>query len=148
VEDPVTGKKDSYRSYGIPFLPDIEGLRAVAVMLVVLYHAGLPFLPGRLIGVDIFFVVSGYLITSLLSKEAEIFGGINLVHFYARRARRLLPAATVVAVAVCLVEAILDSPLVQYRVLKDAAGTMVNSSNTYFSCLKRSYFFSGVPRVH
>ena len=50
-------KKVSYRSYGIPFQPDIVGLRAVAVMLVVFYYAGLPFLPGGLIGVDIFFVV-------------------------------------------------------------------------------------------
>jgi len=128
VEDPVTGKKDSYRSYRIPFRPDIEGLRAVAVTFVVLYHAGLPFLPGGLIGVDIFFVVSGYLITSLLSREADISGGINLVRFYAGRAQRLLPAATVAIVVVCLTEAILASPLMQYRVLKDAAATMVYSA--------------------
>jgi len=145
VEDPVTGKKDSYRSYRIPFRPDVEGLRAVAVTLVVLYHAGLPFLPGGLIGVDIFFVVSGYLVTSLLTREADVSGEITLVGFYARRARRLLPAATVVVVVVCLTEAILASPLVQYRILKDAAATMVYSSNIYFSHMKRSYFFPGVP---
>jgi peptidoglycan/LPS O-acetylase OafA/YrhL len=145
VEDSVIEKEDSYRSYRISFRPDIEGLRAIAVMLVVLYHAGLPHFTGGLIGVDIFFVISGYLITSLLSREADISGGINLVRFYARRARRLLPAATVVVVVVCLTEAILASPLVQYRVLKDAAATMAYSSNIYFSHMKRSYFFPGVP---
>jgi peptidoglycan/LPS O-acetylase OafA/YrhL len=145
VEDPVTGKRNSYRSYRIPFRLDIEGLPPVAVMLVVLYLASMPFLPGGLIRVGIFFVVSGYLITSLLSREADVSGGINLVRFYARRARRPLPAATAVVVAVCLTEAILSSPLVQYRVLKDAAATMVYSSNIYFSHLKRSYFFPGAP---
>jgi len=68
---------DSYRSYRIPFRPDIEGLRAVAVTIVVLYHVGLPFLPGALIGVDILFVVSGYLITSLLSREADVQEGLT-----------------------------------------------------------------------
>jgi len=145
MEDSVTKLNDSYRSYGIPFRVDIEGLRAVAVIFVVVYHAGLPFLPGGLNGVDIFFVISGYLITSLLSREADVSGGINLARFYARRARRLLPAATVVVLAVCLTEAILVSPLVQYRVLKDAAATMLYSSNIYFSHAKRSYFFPGVP---
>lgn len=133
------------RSTSIPFRPDIEGLRGVAVALVVVYHAGLPFLRAGLIGVDIFFVVSGYLITSLLTQELNSSGRINLPRFYARRARRLLPAATLVVVAVCLAEAILASPLVQARVLKDAVATMLYSSNIYFCQAKRSYFFSGNP---
>jgi peptidoglycan/LPS O-acetylase OafA/YrhL len=143
VETPLAGRSESSRS--IPFRPDIEGLRAIAIALVIAYHAGVPFLPGGVIGVDVFFVVSGYLITSLLSRELELSGGINLVQFYARRVRRLLPAATLVLVAVCVAEAILVSPLVQHRVLKDAVATMLYASNIYFSHNKRNYFFPGIP---
>lgn len=79
-----------------PFRLDIEGLRAVAVTLVVLYHAGVDLLPGGFVGVDVFFVVSGYLITSLLLRETADGRRASLLDFYARRARRLLPAATLV----------------------------------------------------
>jgi len=81
------------------FRPDIEGLRAVAVTLVVLGHAGLPFLHGGYVGVDVFFVISGFLITTLLVKELAGTGRISLSRFYARRAARLLPASTLVVVA-------------------------------------------------
>jgi len=78
------------------FRPDIEGLRAVAVIMVMLDHAGLAILNGGYIGVDVFFVLSGFLITGLLLKEVRDSGTISLGTFYARRARRLLPAATLV----------------------------------------------------
>lgn len=77
------------------FRPDIEGLRAVAVLLVLAFHAGLP-VRGGYAGVDVFFVISGFLITGLLLREAESKGRISLVDFYARRSKRLLPAASVV----------------------------------------------------
>jgi peptidoglycan/LPS O-acetylase OafA/YrhL len=80
----------------IGFRPDIEGLRAVAVVLVVLSHAGLSRLAGGYVGVDVFFVISGFLITTLLVKELGRSGSISLRRFYARRATRLLPASTVV----------------------------------------------------
>jgi len=75
---------------------DIEGLRAVAVLLVVLSHAGVPALAGGYVGVDVFFVISGFLITTLLVRELAATGRISLTRFYARRAVRLLPASTVV----------------------------------------------------
>ena len=75
---------------------DIEGLRAIAVMMVLLYHAGLPGVSGGFAGVDVFFVISGYLITNQLVREASTHRRISLTRFYARRARRLLPAATLV----------------------------------------------------
>ncbi|MGH8794244.1 MAG: acyltransferase family protein [Stackebrandtia sp.] len=81
------------------FRPDIEGLRAVAVLLVVLGHAGLPFLSGGYVGVDVFFVISGFLITSLLLAEKARTGAISIRKFYARRAARLLPAAALVVVS-------------------------------------------------
>ncbi len=84
------------------FRPDVEGLRAVAVTLVVLFHAGVPGLAGGYVGVDVFFVVSGFLITSLMLREVRRTGDLSLIDFYARRARRLLPAAAVVLVATLL----------------------------------------------
>ena len=69
------------------FRPDIEGLRAIAVMLVLLDHAGLSLVSGGYVGVDVFFVLSGFLITGLLLKEAQETGGISIGRFYARRAQ-------------------------------------------------------------
>ncbi|MDT3396405.1 acyltransferase family protein [Streptomyces sp. B1866] len=82
-----------------PVRLDIQGLRAVAVTLVVLSHAEVPGIAGGYVGVDVFFVISGFLITSLLTRELAATGGISLRRFYARRALRLLPASTLVAVA-------------------------------------------------
>lgn len=80
------------------YRPDIQGLRAVAVSLVLLYHAGAPFLGGGFVGVDVFFVISGFLITGMLLRQSLESGKIDLVDFYARRIRRILPAATAVIV--------------------------------------------------
>ena len=77
---------------------DIEGLRAVAVLLVLLFHAGVPGLDGGYIGVDVFFVVSGFLITSLMLDERSEAGRISLSAFYSRRIRRILPMSSLVAV--------------------------------------------------
>ena len=82
------------------FRADIQGLRAIAVLLVVIYHVWPEFIPGGFVGVDVFFVISGYLITSHLRREMESSGSISLSAFYARRIRRLLPAASVVLVFV------------------------------------------------
>ncbi|HEX5597171.1 MAG TPA: acyltransferase family protein [Micromonosporaceae bacterium] len=86
------GLKLAYRT-------DIEGMRAVAVLLVVLGHAGIGLFSGGYVGVDVFFVISGFLITSLLLKETSATGTISISRFYARRALRLLPASTVVVIA-------------------------------------------------
>jgi peptidoglycan/LPS O-acetylase OafA/YrhL len=83
----------------VRFRGDIQGLRAIAVGLVLIYHAGVPFLPGGYVGVDVFFVVSGFLITTMLVSELDQTGRISLRRFYARRAKRLLPAAAVVLTA-------------------------------------------------
>src|SRR6186997_3512674 len=76
-----------------PHRADIQGLRAVAVLLVVLAHAGTRFLQGGFVGVDVFFVLSGFLITGLLLAEARKNGSVSLLDFYLRRARRIVPAA-------------------------------------------------------
>ena len=80
------------------FRADIEGLRAVAVMFVLLWHAGIPWLPGGFVGVDVFFVISGFLMTSILHREQLRDGRVSITGFYARRARRLIPASVVTLV--------------------------------------------------
>ncbi|GLY17924.1 acyltransferase [Kineosporia sp. NBRC 101677] len=84
------------------FRPDIEGLRAVAIILVVLYHCGINAVSGGYVGVDVFFVISGFLITGHLAREVETTGRLHIGRFYARRAMRLLPAATLTIVATLL----------------------------------------------
>ncbi|GEK17134.1 acyltransferase family protein [Cellulomonas persica] len=106
------------------FRRDIQGLRAVAVALVLLYHAGVPGLPGGYVGVDVFFVISGFLITGLIVREIERTGRLSLTRFYARRARRLLPATALVFVAVAAVTAAV-LPVSQWR---DVASDMVASA--------------------
>ena len=91
---------------GIPYLPGLDGLRALAVVAVMLYHGGAQWLPGGFLGVEVFFVISGYLITLLLIGENERRGTISLVGFWSRRARRLLPALVALLVAVATVAAV------------------------------------------
>ena len=76
----------------VPYLPGLDGLRALAVIAVIIYHANPAWLPGGYLGVEVFFVISGYLITLLLVAESERSGAIELRQFWVRRARRLLPA--------------------------------------------------------
>ena len=96
----VAGESAKVRS---AFRPDIEGLRSVAIGLVLIYHAGVRELPGGFVGVDVFFVISGFLITGLLIRELERDeADLAARRFYARRAKRLLPATAVVLVATAL----------------------------------------------
>ncbi|WP_152192667.1 acyltransferase family protein [Georgenia satyanarayanai] len=106
------------------FRGDVQGLRAVAVALVLLYHAGVPVLPGGFVGVDVFFVISGFLITGLIVREVERTGRLSLSRFYARRAKRLLPATAVVFVTVAALT-LLFLPVTRWR---DIAGDIAASS--------------------
>jgi peptidoglycan/LPS O-acetylase OafA/YrhL len=90
----------------MPHLPAIDGLRAVAVIAVLLYHLPVSWLPGGFLGVDVFFVISGFLITSILTSEIQRTGRISLGHFWLRRARRLLPALLFMLVIVVTVSTI------------------------------------------
>jgi peptidoglycan/LPS O-acetylase OafA/YrhL len=86
----------------VPYLPGLDGLRAVAVVAVMLYHASHHWLPGGYLGVEVFFVISGYLITMLLVGEYEVAGSIDLRSFWKRRFRRLLPALYVMLAMLAL----------------------------------------------
>ncbi|MFL6025067.1 MAG: acyltransferase family protein [Marmoricola sp.] len=127
------------------FRPDIQGLRAVAVLLVVLYHAGVPGLRGGFVGVDVFFVISGYLITGQLAREVERTGRISLPAFYARRARRLLPPATMVVVS-SLVFAYFFMPYSQLVSLtKDALYAAVYGINYHLAIEGVNYQNAAAP---
>lgn len=111
--------------------PEIDGLRAFAVSAVVMFHAGLPGIPGGYVGVDVFFVISGFLITSIISKEIEA-GVFSIVRFYERRARRILPALIPV-VAFCLMagcQLLLPNAFVDLA--QSAIATSVFASNFHF----------------
>src|ERR1035437_1667180 len=84
------------------YRPDIDGLRAVAILLVIFFHALPETLPSGFVGVDIFFVISGYLITGILLKDLAV-GHFSYLHFYARRFRRIIPALIVVLASVLLI---------------------------------------------
>lgn len=127
----------------LPFRPDIEGMRAIAVMLVVAAHAGVPWLQGGYIGVDVFFVISGYLITGLLVKEQEATGRIALLSFYARRLLRLMPALVVVVVATCLAALVLLAPFEHGRQALGAIGAITWTSNIQFALENVGYFDAG-----
>ena len=98
--------QEGQRSPDKKFRPDIEGLRAVAVLAVVLFHAELPGIRGGFVGVDVFFVISGFLITGLLWREANSTGTVRLRDFYGARARRLLPASAAVGIATMIASAL------------------------------------------
>jgi peptidoglycan/LPS O-acetylase OafA/YrhL len=127
------------------FRPDIEGLRAVAVLLVVLGHAGVPLVHGGYVGVDVFFVISGFLITSLLLREAERTGRISVPGFYARRAVRLLPAAALVLI-VTLVAARIWLPVVRLGDLaRDALACAGYVANLRFAITGTDYLSADLP---
>lgn len=121
------------------FRPDIEGLRAVAVLMVVLYHAGVPWLPGGYIGVDVFFVISGFLITGLLLREYDREGRISIADFYARRARRILPLATVVLLATIGASAIALTTARLGSIARDGMWTAVFGANFRFAASGADY---------
>jgi peptidoglycan/LPS O-acetylase OafA/YrhL len=123
----------------------LDGLRAVAVIAVVLYHADVPGVSGGFLGVDVFFVLSGFLITSLLLVELDRTGGISFRRFYARRARRLLPAlVAVLAVTAVLVATIAYDAAGGFR--RDLPGALLYYSNWSNILTETSYFeFIGRP---
>ncbi|ACZ20834.1 predicted acyltransferase [Sanguibacter keddieii DSM 10542] len=127
--DPAPTRSSTSRGPRLGYRPDIEGLRAVAIGLVLIYHAGLPWIPGGFIGVDVFFVISGFLITGVILREVAETGRLSLVGFYARRAKRLLPATVAVLVTTAVLTVVF-LPVSQRAVfggdIAAAAGYIVN----------------------
>ncbi|MBB3862575.1 peptidoglycan/LPS O-acetylase OafA/YrhL [Novosphingobium hassiacum] len=133
----------------VAYRPDIDGLRAVAVFAVVLYHVGIGLFPGGFVGVDIFFVISGYLITSIILREIDA-GRFSLWHFYQRRMRRIFPALFAMMAITIVVGSAILLPL-DYRALgASTIATALFFSNFYFAG-KSGYFGSDAheaPLLH
>lgn len=122
------------------FREDIQGLRALAVLSVVLFHFGVGVIPGGFVGVDVFFVISGYLISGLLLAELEQTGSIDLWRFYGARARRLLPLALLVSAVTLLIALLILSPAEQTFAAEGALASSLYASNLWFMTLLPDYF--------
>lgn len=121
----------------------IQGLRGLAILAVALGHAKVAGFAGGFIGVDIFFVLSGFLITELLARELSINGRINLIRFFARRLRRLFPALVSMVLVVSLVAVVFLTPGEQMQQLGAAMSSVLWASNLYFALGEKSYFGPG-----
>jgi peptidoglycan/LPS O-acetylase OafA/YrhL len=133
------------------FRPDIEGLRGVAILLVVGCHCSIGWCAGGFVGVDVFLVLSGYLITGLLAAEYRATSRINLSRFFARRARRLLPGATLMLVVVTFVAAAILSPQEMELTGRAARAAGLYLSNVFFDRSAADYFapkVEGNPLLH
>nr|WP_232079493.1 acyltransferase family protein [Mycobacterium conspicuum] len=127
------------------FRPDIEGLRAVAVVAVVLFHAGIPGVGGGFVGVDVFFVISGFLITGLLWREVSSTGTVGLRRFYGGRARRLLPASALVGIVIMLGVAALTPVLQARSIIIDGIASALYVSNYRFILQGVDYLAASAP---
>jgi peptidoglycan/LPS O-acetylase OafA/YrhL len=133
----------SGNEYRLGYRGDIEGLRAVAILLVVAVHAGVPWLDGGFVGVDVFFVLSGFLITGLLVQEITHTGRLRFAEFYVRRLRRLLPALIVMLLVIGVLAALLLAPAEQGGQASAAAMAALWLSNVHFAFARLDYFAPG-----
>ncbi len=126
------------------FRLDIQGLRGIAVLLVVLYHLDVPWLTGGYIGVDIFFVISGYLITGHL-VEALNSNRFSFIEFYFRRVRRIIPASLFVLFCTMLVSCLLLPPLLIPKVMKETIATVLYLPNIFYAYQQTDYLAETAP---
>ena len=127
------------------FRPDIQGLRAIAVTLVVLCHSGVPHMAGGYVGVDVFFVISGFLITGWLLRRAAETHRVPFGEFYATRARRILPAAALTLAATCVASAHLLNSVRALSAIHDAVWAAAFAANVHFTDVGADYFARDEP---
>lgn len=124
------------------FRPDIEGLRAVAILLIVAYHAGIPGFSGGFIGVDVFFVISGYLITRHLLRDSEATGSVAFGAFWARRIRRLVPGLALMVAVTLIAGLVIITPFDMLETAKEGGASALYVSNILFAQNTQNYFGS------
>lgn len=146
VGDKVPWKLDrGPRAHEMGYLPGLDGIRALAVIGVLLYHADLSWLPGGFLGVDVFFVLSGFLITSLILEEFDRSGRVDFRKFYLGRARRLLPALLLVLIVVSLAAALVYQDAAR-QTATDVLASIFYVNNWWYITADQSYFeFIGRP---
>lgn len=137
------------KTYKPHYLPGLDGLRAIAVIGIIIYHLNTKWLSGGFLGVDTFFVISGYLITSLLLSEYYRNNSINLVNFWLRRFKRLIPAMMFV-VTVVLIYTLLFKPELIISIKHDAIAALFYVSNWWYIIQDVDYFnqFAVAPLKH
>lgn len=139
----------SSTSPGATFRADIEGLRGVAVLAVLGFHAAVSGFAGGFVGVDVFFVISGYLITAQLFRESAGSGTIRLARFWSRRVRRLVPALALTVVGTLALAALVQSPLAWTSVAGEARSALLYVSNIKYAREALDYFRDGAtPLLH
>ena len=133
------------------YRPQLDGLRSVAVYLVVLFHAQAVRFQGGFIGVDLFFVLSGFLVTTVIVAEVDERDRFSLGGFYARRVRRLLPAAVVAIAVTCLVQLLVATEPTRLAMVRDAQAALLYVANWQFIADADDYFGNGIdgsPFLH
>ena len=125
------------------YRPALDGLRTLAVYLVLLFHVGVGSFAGGFIGVDLFFVLSGFLVSTILFEELDRTGRLDLAHFYDRRVRRLLPAAVLLVVAASGVAFVVLSTVRRAPLVGDAKAALLYVANWRFLLQKNDYFGAG-----
>ena len=130
----------------LPYRPDIDGLRAIAVALVVAFHFGVPGFDGGFIGVDLFFVISGFLIASIFARQPDMTLA-GLLAFYGRRIQRLAPAFVLVAVVTVAVASVLLLPDDYVAFLKSLRESLVTRANLYFEHETTGYFAASAKEM-
>ena len=154
MKDPngaVRGSNREEATLEIDYRPGLDGLRAVAVVLVLVFHSDLGWFPGGFLGVSVFFTLSGFLITSLLLAEVGNLGRVDLVGFWERRFRRLLPSALITIIGVCVGSIWLSTSVEQSRLRGDALAAVFYMSNwrSILSDLSYEEIFSTTsPLIH
>lgn len=122
------------------YRPALDGLRSMAAVIIILFHAGVTWVPGGFVPLDLFFVLSGYLVTNVILSEIDRKGRLDLGRFYARRARRLLPAAIVTIVAVTLIFLLLTSVVRRLPLIGDAQAALLYYANWHHIIQSTDYF--------
>ena len=127
------------------FRPDVQGLRAIAILLALVYHAGIPPFSGGYVGIEVFFVISGFVITGLLLREREKTGQTSLRSFYGRRARRILPMATLVIIVTVIATYHSIGTLVGHETAVDGAWSALFLANVHYQATDTNYLLSQAP---
>ncbi len=128
------------------YRPQLDGLRTVAVYLVLFFHAGMTWLSGGYVGVDLFFVLSGFLVTNVLVDDIRTHGRLRLGHFYGRRVRRLLPAALVLVTTTSAFFVLIASEARRSPLVGDARSALLYYSNWHFLAEDTDYFGADIER--
>jgi peptidoglycan/LPS O-acetylase OafA/YrhL len=142
---PVAGDEAGTPPGDRRFRPDVQGLRAIAILLALVYHAGIPPFSGGYVGIEVFFVISGFVITGLLLRERDSSGRTSLRSFYGRRARRIIPMATLVVIVTVIVTYHSIGTLVGHETAVDGAWSALFLANVHYQATDTNYLLSQAP---